>query len=273
MLLLSLRRQERLPPNQLSQNATNTPYINGCSVLAPGEDDFWCTVPSCGNIVSQAGRWRHQGIDISTCQAEVTDFQIAIRVNQQISWFQITMQYSTRVHIFQPAKDLVKEKLNVLVAQNLVRLDYLSQVSLHEIRDYVKFCELLKRPGLQDALDWQNVFVVEQPHNFELTECSKCKNFMFKGFFNFFDGHQICVFIFYWCVFRCDNDTVSTRADRIYDFILDWQLKARAEDFPGTGSICRVRLADLLDLFAAVFGCCCLNHAYYFCWFLPVNYY
>ena len=54
------------------------------------------------------------------------------------------MQDSTRVNVFQTAKDLVEEKLYVLVAQNLVRLDNLGQIGLHEIRDDVKFCELLE---------------------------------------------------------------------------------------------------------------------------------
>ena len=83
---------------------------------------------------------------------------------------------------------------------------------------------------------------------------------MFKCFFNLFDGHQVGILVFYSGVFRCNNDTVSTGAHWVYNFVLDWQLEARAEDFPGACSISRVGFTDLLDLFAAVFGCC-LNHA------------
>ena len=148
----------------------------------------------------------------------------------------------------------------MFVTQNLVRLDYLGQVGFHEIRDDVQLCKLLERLGLQDALDRQNIFVVKQSHNFELAECPKCKDFVFKGFFNFFDRHQVGILILYRGVFRCDNHTVSARAYRIYDLILNRQLEARAEDFPGTRSSRRVSFADLLDLFAAIFGSCCLNH-------------
>ena len=95
LFLLGLSGQERFSSNQLGQNTTNTPYIDSRSILAPGKNDFRCAVPSRGNIVSQARRWRHQSVDIGTCQAKVTDFQIAVRVNQQISRLQITMQYST----------------------------------------------------------------------------------------------------------------------------------------------------------------------------------
>ena len=52
LFLLRLCRQERLSSNQLSQNTTNTPYVDGRSVLAPGKNDLRCTVPSCGDIVS-----------------------------------------------------------------------------------------------------------------------------------------------------------------------------------------------------------------------------
>ena len=144
LFLLGLSGKERFSSNELSQNTTNTPYIDGSSVLAPGKNDFRCAVPSRGNIVCQACRRCHQSVDIGTCQAKVTDFQIAVGVNQQISRLQITMQDSTGVNVFQTAKDLIEEKLYVLVAQNLVRLDNLGQIGLHEIRDDVKFCELLE---------------------------------------------------------------------------------------------------------------------------------
>ena len=36
LFLLRLCGQERLPSDQLSENTSNTPYIDGCSILAPG---------------------------------------------------------------------------------------------------------------------------------------------------------------------------------------------------------------------------------------------
>ena len=93
------------------------------------------------------------------------------------------------MHIFQPTKDLVQEKLDMLVTQHLIRLDNLRKISLHEIRDHVQFGELLQGPWLQDTFDREDVLVFEEPHDFELSECSKSENLMLKSFFNFFDGH------------------------------------------------------------------------------------
>lgn len=55
------------------------------------------------------------------------------------------MQDATRVNVLEASKNLVEEELNVLIAQHLVRLDDLGQVSFHEIGYHVQFVELLQR--------------------------------------------------------------------------------------------------------------------------------
>ena len=55
LLLLSLRGEQRLATNQLSQDAANTPNINRGGILLGGKDDFRCAVPPRGDIVCHDG--------------------------------------------------------------------------------------------------------------------------------------------------------------------------------------------------------------------------
>ena len=49
------------------------------------------------------------------------------------------------MNVLEASKNLVEEELNMLIAQHLVRLDDLGQVSFHEIGYHVQFVELLQR--------------------------------------------------------------------------------------------------------------------------------
>ena len=49
------------------------------------------------------------------------------------------------MNVLEASKNLVEEELNVLIAQHLVRLDDLGQVSFYEIGYHVQFVELLQR--------------------------------------------------------------------------------------------------------------------------------
>jgi hypothetical protein len=44
-LSLTRRRKQRLTPQQLPQNATQSPCINGRAVAAAAEQQLWCAVP------------------------------------------------------------------------------------------------------------------------------------------------------------------------------------------------------------------------------------
>ena len=54
------------------------------------------------------------------------------------------MKYTARVHIFQSTKNLVQEKLDMLIAQHLVRFDDLRKICFHKIGDDIEFVEVLK---------------------------------------------------------------------------------------------------------------------------------
>ena len=55
-----LSGHKRLTTDHLGQYASNRPDIDCCRVLLPGKNDFRCSVPSRGNVVSQLCRWCHQ---------------------------------------------------------------------------------------------------------------------------------------------------------------------------------------------------------------------
>jgi len=52
LLLFSLGGKKRFTPDQLCQDAANTPNINGSSVLAPRQNDLGSTIPASSDVVS-----------------------------------------------------------------------------------------------------------------------------------------------------------------------------------------------------------------------------
>jgi hypothetical protein len=133
LFLFILGGQERLAADELCQDATNTPNIDGSRVLSPGENDFGRTIPPCGNIVSQGSILSHQGANVCPRQSKVTNLQITVAVDEQISGLQVTKNDAARVDVLETAKNLVQKELYMLIAQHLVGLDNLSKISLHEV--------------------------------------------------------------------------------------------------------------------------------------------
>mmetsp|Transcript_17459 Transcript_17459/g.23554 ORF Transcript_17459/g.23554 Transcript_17459/m.23554 type:complete len:332 (+) Transcript_17459:378-1373(+) len=209
LFLLSLRGKQGLAAYELGENAANAPNVDRRRVLSPGEDDLGGAVPACGDVVREGSLRRHQGLDVGARKPKVTDLQIAVAVDQEITRLQVTMKNSARVNVLEPAQDLVQEKLDVLVAEHLIRFDNLGKVSLHQVRNYVQLVELLQRLWLQDALDRKHVLVGEQAHDLELTERAQSENFVLERFFNFFDCDQVVILIFNSVVFGSHDDTVS----------------------------------------------------------------
>ena len=120
LFLLSLGRQEGSSSDKLGQDAPYTPNVDGSSVLPLREDNFGGSVPARRNVICQRCIWSHEGAYVGAGQTKVTNFEIAVRVYQQVARFQIAMQNATGVNVFETAQDLVEEKLDVLVAECLV---------------------------------------------------------------------------------------------------------------------------------------------------------
>jgi hypothetical protein len=89
-----LSREKRLALEHLSENAARAPDINLHIVLLPREHDLWCSVVSGGNVSS------HLWV-LYTGETEVTDLEIAVLVYEDVAGLQVTVDNTSRVHIFQ----------------------------------------------------------------------------------------------------------------------------------------------------------------------------
>ena len=89
-------REKWLALQHFGKDATSTPDINFDIVLLPGEHDFRGSVITCRNISS------HLGV-LDTSKTEITNLQIAILVDQDVTWLEVAMNDTGRVNIFQTA--------------------------------------------------------------------------------------------------------------------------------------------------------------------------
>jgi len=61
--------------------------------------------------------------NVSSRQPEVANFEITIRVNEEISRLEVSVIDASGMDVLQATEDLVEEELHVIVRQGLVRLD------------------------------------------------------------------------------------------------------------------------------------------------------
>ena len=73
----------------------------------------------------------------ATSQTKVTDFEVAIRIEQQIGGFEVTMQHVGRVNVLHATQSLVDEVLDVVVSERVLGINNLVQIRVHEIHDHV----------------------------------------------------------------------------------------------------------------------------------------
>ena len=98
------------------------------------------SVPASSHVLSE-----DIGLEVmeeGSSQAEVTNLEVAVGVDQQISRllrserkYEVAMDYLGRVDVFEASEELVEEKFVVFLCQRLVTLDNLSEVSVHHFRN------------------------------------------------------------------------------------------------------------------------------------------
>ena len=116
MLLPVIRSKQGLALYQFSQNAANTPYIECWIVLILLEDVFRGPVPETLPFKWQIVRRRNdQRFLVGTCLAEIDYFQGAIAVDKEVPRFQVSVQYSSRMNVFESFKDLIDKKLDLFI--------------------------------------------------------------------------------------------------------------------------------------------------------------
>ena len=60
----------------------------------------------------------------------------------------------------------------------------------------------------KNCLDREDILVIQNPHNFELTQSSQREHLVLKSFFNFFDGNEVVLTLLI-TILCSDNYTVS----------------------------------------------------------------
>lgn len=100
-----------------------------------------------------------------------------------------------RVHVVAPGEDLEHEVLQVIIREVLSRVDHTVHISLHEFRDDVDVFEIggLGRLGHVQNLD--DVLVVEELEQTDLTHDTFRINQILKGLRHLFDGHFDAAFV------------------------------------------------------------------------------
>ena len=77
----------------------------------------------------------------SPCKTKVANFEHTVRINEEISRFDVSVDDLCRVQVLDTSQDLVEKYFNVVLGQVLRRYYDLVQIRLHEFSDHV---DLLK---------------------------------------------------------------------------------------------------------------------------------
>lgn len=108
--LTILAWEERLSFQHFSENASRAPDVDGDVVLLPCQHDLG------GTVVSRRNVSRHLGV-LNTSQSKVANLQVAVLVHQDVGGFQIAMDDTCRVDVFQTTQNLIQEVLDELLLE------------------------------------------------------------------------------------------------------------------------------------------------------------
>jgi hypothetical protein len=89
--MLVLSRKKGFARDEFSENASHRPDIYFTGVLLLRQNDFWSSIPACRNVVCHLCRFSKQIRDVCARQTEVTYFQIAVAIDEQVSWLEISV--------------------------------------------------------------------------------------------------------------------------------------------------------------------------------------
>lgn len=87
--------EERFPSCHFGEDATDAPHVNTSAVLPAAEENLRRAIPESDDFV----RVRAERDSECACEAEISDFEIAVSVDEQVLWFEITMEHTMRVTV------------------------------------------------------------------------------------------------------------------------------------------------------------------------------
>ena len=152
------------PADELRKDAADGPQVNRFVVWLPAENDLRGSVPPGDNVLGHGLYVLHLSVCVwrllnAAGEAEITNLQVAVRVDQQIRGLDVPMHHIRRVHEKEAAEQLVHEILVVLVGERLLRHDQAVQVSLHLLSHDVHVLVVRLMGRSQDVHKGNNVLV------------------------------------------------------------------------------------------------------------------
>lgn len=124
-----LSGEERLALEHLGKDTARTPDIHLNVVLLPCEHDLGGAVVPCRHVA------RHLRV-LDARETKVADLQVAVLVDQDVTWLQVSVNNAGRVDVFQTPHDLVEEVLDELLLQGS-RGEKPVQIGSQQLRDEV----------------------------------------------------------------------------------------------------------------------------------------
>lgn len=112
-------------------------------IALEAQHNLRCTVPSGCNVLGHVACVLLRVDRETTGQAEVTNLELAVGIDQQVTGFEIAVQDVGRVDVLETTEDLVDEGLEVGIGQRLAGADDRSQITFHQL------CRIIS-PALSD---------------------------------------------------------------------------------------------------------------------------
>uniref|UniRef100_A0A0K8RI04 Putative mitogen-activated protein kinase n=1 Tax=Ixodes ricinus TaxID=34613 RepID=A0A0K8RI04_IXORI len=145
------------------------PDVDGLGVPLAVQHDLRRPVPPRRHILRQEARVVVLGVRHPR-QAKVADLEVTSGVEEQVARLEIPVQNIGRMNVFEAPQDLVEEVADVVVAQ-LLRLEQLVQVSLHQALHNVDIFHLVDCGCPDDVSDVYNIFVLKPCEDLDLPQC------------------------------------------------------------------------------------------------------
>lgn len=122
------------------------------------------SVPSSRDIVSHDLTRIVGVLSDGSSQTEVTDGEVAVSIDEQVSRFLVKLVYQVsvnnvgRMHVLHTSEDLVDEELDVAVTERLWTLYDGRQISIHQIRYDIEVVKGLPRSGKHNGIYAEDLF-------------------------------------------------------------------------------------------------------------------
>lgn len=107
--------------------------LTSFGVALERKHNFGCSVPSCCDVLGHVASVLFRVNTETSRQTEIANLKLAIGVDQQVTGFEITVEHVGAVDVFEAAKYLVNERLEVCVGQGLSGADDGGKIALHEL--------------------------------------------------------------------------------------------------------------------------------------------